>query len=160
MFGWIFRGSLSRRNLFRYWDGKTWRADDPLAIQVSLESHPVCRWDVHPQLAEQGDLDAYEICLKAICDVFHVKRFTYETAEGLTQKELMDLLTSFADFMERLKKNTASSQTLPATMGATQRKSKSATTSDSSASTSTQTDAEPGKPTSLDLEPMQPQVSS
>lgn len=140
MFRRLFaRFRRSKRNLFRYWDGSSWREDDPLAIQLRIETHPTCRWDVHPVAAEKGDMEAYSITMQAICDVFAVKMFSPANRIGLTHSELMELLAKYADYIEALKKNTGPLPTWRAPSDATSEASNSTTTSATLGSGSTST---------------------
>lgn len=129
----------SRRDLFRYWDGTTWRQDDPLAIQLRIETHPTCRWDVHPAAAERGDVEAYKITIQAICDVFQVSAYQPGANTGLTQSELMSLLSQYADYIDALKKNIGPLPTWRAPSDATSEQSSDTTTSGSSDSPLTPT---------------------
>ena len=142
MFSWLFGRNQKARKLFRYWDGLRTRNEDPLELQVRLETHPTCRWDTHPVLAEQGDLEAYRICLAAIRDVFGIPQFDSTTSAGLTQLELMELLKSFAAYIEALKKNTGNSPTWRSSTDATFPRSSIEITRNSSGSPSTSPDAE------------------
>lgn len=126
-----------RRNLFMFWDGRKWRSDDPLAIQLRIETHPTCRWDVHPVAAERGDVEAYKITMQAICDVFKVPMYQPEVGAGLTHNELMALLAQYADYIDALKKNIGPLPTWRAPSDATSEQSSGTTTSDSSGSAST-----------------------
>lgn len=129
-----------RRNLFTFWDGRKWRSDDPLAIQLRIETHPTCRWDVHPVAAERGDVEAYKITMQAICDVFQVPMFQPGVGAGLTHDELMRLLGQYADFIDALKKNTGPLPTWRAPSDATSEPSSNTTTSATSDSYSTSTE--------------------
>jgi hypothetical protein len=154
MFSWLFK--KSNRKLFRFFDGSRLRREDPLALQLKLETHEKCRWDVHPALAEQGDSVAYEICLDAICDVFGVTRFNSSLGTGLTHMELMGLLRSFVDYIEQLKKNTVGSPKSPTTTDAMSPKLSKPTTSDMSDSASTPIESEPEERTLSDTDTKQP----
>jgi hypothetical protein len=140
MLGFLWRRFTRRkRNLFSYWDGSRMRSDDPLAIQMRIETHPTCRWDVHPIAAERGDVEAYKITLNAICDVFKVRMFDPDQPGGLTHEELMTLLGQYADYVDALKKNTGPLPTWRAASDATSAPSSGTTTSDTSGSASTST---------------------
>lgn len=131
---WPFR-KRNPRFIYTYWDGKKQRQDDPLAIRYRLDTHPTYRFDVHPVLAEKGDMAAYEIVLSAICDAFLVKRFDPATGTGLTQTELVGLLIDFGSYLESVKKNIfMPPSSMSFTEGATTSPSLNATTNNTSAS--------------------------
>jgi hypothetical protein len=135
----FFKRLISRRkrNLFKFWDGSRMRSDDPLAIQMRIETHPTCRWDVHPVAAERGDVESYKITIQAICDVFQVQMFEPDSQSGLTQVELMQLLSQYSDYVYALKKNIGPLPIWRAASDATSEASSNTTTSDSQASTTT-----------------------
>jgi hypothetical protein len=135
MLGFLWRRFTRRkRNLFSYWDGSRMRSDDPLAIQMRIETHPTCRWDVHPIAAERGDVEAYKITLNAIADVFRVQIFDPDKQTGLTHDELMRLLGQYADYIDSLKKNIGPLPTWRAASDATSEASSDTITSDTSGS--------------------------
>ena len=75
MLGFLWRRFTRRkRNLFSYWDGSRMRSDDPLAIQMRIETHPTCRWDVHPIAAERGDVEIH-------CD-FCGQRYVFDPVDA------------------------------------------------------------------------------
>lgn len=100
-----FFSKKPNRLLFRFYDGQTWRCEDPLLIRQRIDSHPDYRWDVHPAMAEKGDAKAFEIVLNAICEGFGVTRYDWQTKTGLTQAELLELLNKFAIYLDSIKKN-------------------------------------------------------
>lgn len=111
MFGWLFAWWHNRqRQIFRYWDGKTYRRADPLEILRSFALHPTCNLDRDLQLAHAGDLAADNEVYRAICDVFKIPPFDLG---GLTRTECYELLTSFHEWLDSVKKNTATQPTLP-----------------------------------------------
>jgi hypothetical protein len=128
-----------KRNLFAYWSGSSFVDEDPLAIQMRIETHPTCRWDVHPVAAERGDASAYKITIDAICDVFNVSQYSPRNTKGLTHGELMQLLADYADYVESLKKNIGPLPTWRAASDATSEASKNTTTSDTLGSATTST---------------------
>jgi hypothetical protein len=67
----------------------------------------------HAALAAAGDVDAMNITLQATRDVFELKPFDTRTELGLTDMEVMGLMTDFGDFTTDVKKNGNGQQTWP-----------------------------------------------
>lgn len=111
MFNWIRRWYRNRnRAIFRYWDGQRWRAADPIEIYRGIKQHPEFNIDRHPQLHDAGDDDATRICLQATRDVFGVKPFA---EGGLTETETIEVLGTYFDWIQRVKKNGSGPPILP-----------------------------------------------
>jgi hypothetical protein len=112
MFGW-WRNQ--RRRIFRYWDGTRTRAADPLELQARLFAHP--KYDSSKvRILDKDDSfgqAAYADTLKAVRDTFGIKPLSDANGlSGMTEEETWDLFTSFCEYLEALKKNTATSPTL------------------------------------------------
>jgi hypothetical protein len=114
----LFRRWLEKheRHIFRFWDGRTERAVDPMLAFRGLATHPRYNPEVHPPLVDVGDHDALDAMLQAARDVFGVKAYDGATGEGLTENETIDLMVSFAQFVGGVKKKPNPSPTsLPST---------------------------------------------
>lgn len=94
------------RLLFRYHDGRRWKAIDPLVAVMALQEHREYRGDVHPKLIEQGDPEAIQITLRAVKEVFAVEDYQPASRRGLTLGEQLHLLYTFSRYLELLKKST------------------------------------------------------
>ena len=133
----IFRRP-SRRQIFKYWNGKSYSRIDPLLVEERLEDHEQFRPDVHPRGAAEGDLDSFNICVDAYANAFGVHVF--DGTSGLTRGELFGLMSSFDLFMWTLKKSTRGSQMPAQSTDATSPKSSEGTTSVTSGCGKTQCD--------------------
>jgi hypothetical protein len=107
------------RLLFRYHDGSKWQAIDPLVAVMGLSDHPQYRADLHLRLVEQGDQEAIQITLNAVKDVFRVQDYDHGTRRGLTLGEQLQLLYTFSQYLELLKKSTDLSPMPPSSMAST-----------------------------------------
>jgi hypothetical protein len=127
---WLFP---KRRAIFSYWDGKRWRAADPLVAARRLITHETFDWESHPALAEAADdFEALQITVDAVREVFDVPAFE---SGGLTQAECVELLGDFTEYLHGVKKNTSPSPissppTAPATPSITSNSPDSGSTSD------------------------------
>jgi hypothetical protein len=107
MFTWL-RNKLEarRRSIFHYWNGSRWRRVDPADINRKMRDHPTFVFEKHvPLLREQDTFgqEAYDITYKAMLDIFDVHPVNDQG--GLTETEVMWLLTSYCEFCLALKKN-------------------------------------------------------
>ncbi len=107
------------RLLFRFHDGRGWRAIDPLLAVMALNEHQEYRGDLHPRLVEQGDPEAIQITLRAVKQVFAVEDYEPATRLGLTLGEQLHLLYTFSRYLELLKKSTAPWPTAPRSTAST-----------------------------------------
>lgn len=144
-----------KRQIFKYWDGYDTVFGDPLAIQNTLDFHPVYRADKHPMAAQQSK-EAWDICVSAYREAFKLRPFDCTTGDGLTDTEVCDLTVKFNLYVTALKKNIVETQTLTQYMDATSRTTDIPTTSDTQPITSSDSDTLTEQPTSPDLELNQP----
>ena len=111
----LFRKWIQNRNraIFHYWDGSKYRTIDPMVAYRELDLHSEFDWETHPLLidppeGESADtrlsVEAMGITADAVRTAFHVP--LYEDGRGLTEGELVNLLTEYAEWMNALKKNT------------------------------------------------------
>lgn len=101
---WRQRRREKARQIFKYWDGAKDRAADPISIARAIDTHPTLDLDKHVKLAMAGDNESHQIIVTAVREVFGVSQWT-ESTPGLTERECFDLLDSFAEYIEGLKKN-------------------------------------------------------
>lgn len=110
----IRRMILNRhRAIFRYWDGSRMRSIDPMIPYRILDSHETFDWETHPLLIDPDDdspkpdiklsVEAMEITADAVRTAFEIPK--YDNGRGLTEGELIDVLTVFTVWMTALKKN-------------------------------------------------------
>jgi len=112
----------SRRQLFRYWDGKKKRRIDPLPAWRMMFDNPDCIPDddfgpatgVNAEGNEIAfDGEAQDRVLNMTRKMFGVKEWS-ESSGGLTANETLDLLWSFMGYMSELKKRDDRTRTRPA----------------------------------------------
>jgi len=102
------RPPRSKRQIFSYWNGLEKVYADPIAISSRLDTHPVYRPDLHPEMAEQDSpegIKAFEICLSAYRDAFDLPAYDPKTGKGLTTAEVLELHATFCLYLQYLKKN-------------------------------------------------------
>ena len=145
----------SKRQIFKYWDGYNTVFGDPLAIQNTLDFHPVYRADKHPMAAQQSK-EAWDICVSAYREAFKLRPFDCTTGDGLTDSEVCDLTVKFNLYLAALKKNIVETQTLMQSTDAESQTTESPTTSDTQPITSLDSDSLTEQPTLPDLESSQP----
>lgn len=102
----LMRVGRDPRGLFRFFDGRRWRWADPLAVARALFTHPGFDWDETPQLLLTGraemQLQACRIIGVAVRAAFQVQTLD---EGGLSERECLDLLTSFRTYLGDVKKN-------------------------------------------------------
>jgi hypothetical protein len=162
LFRWLHARALRRRReIFRYFDGQAIRFADPLAIVRALDEHETYLEEKHfdecLRLAEKGASSgtkeerlryhrAAAVCVDAVRKAFGI--LPYDQG-GLQIGECLDLLASFIDYLDGVKKNTSPSLTSsPTSEDATSPVSSETTPSDSSPSTCSATAVETADPTS------------
>lgn len=101
----------SDRDIFEYWDGTRTRRMDPMKADLAYLEDEEFRPDVHPKLANEGDVDAQRVIIRATCRVFGVVE--YDGSKGLTIAELLALYSTFGDYLEQLEKKTEHLATSP-----------------------------------------------
>lgn len=102
------------RAIFRYWDGSRLRSIDPMVAYRALDSHNEFDWETHPLLIDPPEdapklniklsVEAMGITADAVRTAFDIPQ--YKNGRGLTEGELVNLLTVFTEWMTALKKNT------------------------------------------------------
>lgn len=94
------------RGLFRFFDGRRWRTADPLAVARALFTHPGFDWDETPQLLLTG---RSEIQLQACGIIGEAVRASFQILPlnqgGLSDRECLDILTAFRNYLGAVKKN-------------------------------------------------------
>lgn len=116
----VWRRYRRRRSqaLFRFFDGQRTRAVDPLHCWRALDQHAEFSWDMADEI-EAGEPQATEICLKAIAEVFGLKRYDANSGGGLTEAEILNLFGEFGAWMEGSKKKQSHGWTTFWRMGGT-----------------------------------------
>jgi hypothetical protein len=99
-----------RRNIFRFNDGQSVRAADPIAVAIALHEHKTFL-PRHLGEAVDGDAEAMAFVANAACDIFGVTHLAADGNSGLTFAELLELMLGFDGYMELLKKSTERSLT-------------------------------------------------
>lgn len=118
MLSWLVRsfrhGRLKRRGLYGFFDGKRTRYVDPIATWRKLEHHPTVDLDAIIPCLNEGMEPETSQMLGVLAETFDVKRYDPATQEGLTDREVVNLLDGLVEHMETLKKNTGTPPTSPA----------------------------------------------
>lgn len=116
-FAWVWLLTLlgrDPRGMFRYWDGRRWRAVDPLETLRKFFTLPGYDWDETPELLRSStatvQLEGIRAIAQAVRTVFDVPAVD---RGGLTETGCLDLLTDFRLFMGDVKKNGSLWPTLP-----------------------------------------------
>lgn len=91
------------RYIFRYHDGLTDKAADPMAAWLALEGHPEFVPDRDIERLAKGDATAIPPTVAAAREAFTLPILA---DGGLTDLECLELLTRFYEFLGELKKNT------------------------------------------------------
>lgn len=99
------------RLIYEFFDGENYRKVDPSVVSRKLEKHPTYRPDVHLPLAEKGEEEAIQIILDAVRESFGLPVFDSLSGSGLTEVELIDLLTDFSYWVDDIKKKLPNSPT-------------------------------------------------
>lgn len=98
MFTWLRRRKSFRRATFPFFDGRSWRRADPIAVNISFASDPEYNESVHPLQAENGDPAAMDVVLNATARAFDVDRYDSKTGRGMIADELFDLFMDFGEW--------------------------------------------------------------
>lgn len=127
----FFRKQAHRhRNIFRYWDGQTYRSGDPIQIMLAIHGHETFVPERDGPLADEGDPQAIQNLVAAVREAFGVRPLG---ELGLTDLECCQLYVVFSSWIEEVKKKLGSSQILRQTTAAsTSSESSEPTTNDSS----------------------------
>jgi len=105
--------SKEERLIFRYHNGSKQIAADPLVIQRKILSQKNIDLDSEFRIAvsdTKESLDAISRVVGVIRSAFGVKELDPETEEGLTDTECLQLMASYAEFLNELKKKASLSQ--------------------------------------------------
>lgn len=101
MFAWFRR---RKRRIYRFHDGRRWRAADPLKALVDLELHEVVVPERDLPAVDAASPEATRNVAEATREIFDVPPFE---EGGLGYEELLQVLEGLFAFMEQLKKNTS-----------------------------------------------------
>lgn len=99
------------RAIFRFHDGRRWRAVDPLVVYRALDAHPTFNWSSDPLLIERDDDEALQRCVTAVRDAFGLPLF--DGKHGLTESECYALLQDFTGYVGYVKKKRDTLPTSP-----------------------------------------------
>ena len=107
--------SESERKIFRFHDGDKDRSVDPIATLVTFMSQPEFDAKADIANAQLGDMIALSRVIKAVRDTFKVKPYDEVDgkATGLLDNEVIELFSTFNEYMQDLQKKTPTSPTLP-----------------------------------------------
>lgn len=98
-----------KRSIFAFWDGRRLQRVDPLVVYRQLSLDPEFNWDEDPKLIDSGDekmsLAAMQRTASAVRRSFGVGE--YDGRQGMTEAECVQLLVTFCEAMQTLKKNTS-----------------------------------------------------
>lgn len=112
---WFFRRILNRhRLLFRFWNGSRFVSEDPFVLFRRLLNTQAFDPDVDLKLLEiKTDpklvVRKMEHIAEGVREIFEIPAFD---AGGLTELECIQLLLQFSGWMETVKKNGVTNQTL------------------------------------------------
>jgi hypothetical protein len=104
---WRERRRLRRRGLYEYFDGRQWRFVDPYALFRRITTDATVNLAEIGPAAQQGREPEVTQLAEFVCGHFEVQRFDPATRVGLTDAELLGLLSDFWGYVEALKKNGA-----------------------------------------------------
>jgi hypothetical protein len=107
---WRQRRREAHRDIFSYWDGQKQRRADPLKIARALDGHKTLNLQRDLPLLDAGDPEATGNVVNSVLEVFGCQAWS-ESTPGLTMTEALDLLNSFCEYGEELKKKRNPSQT-------------------------------------------------
>lgn len=112
MWNWLHRCLRNRhRAIFQFWDGRRLRAVDPLVAFRTLQEHPDFEMERDLTGHDAGQADSTQACLQATRAAFGVTVF--DGTRGLTEAETLDLLGTFGNWMQTVKKNISGPPTSP-----------------------------------------------
>jgi len=104
---WSDRKIKKQRGLFRYHDGERWRYTDPFAAWRLILNHPTFNIETMAHEIDAGAEPETTICIKAMCDVFDLKRWDNSTNTGLTDWQVLAILDQFDGYLTSVKKNSS-----------------------------------------------------
>ena len=110
IFSWFRK---PKRAIFKYHNGQKWTWADPLEVARSLDSHAEFRPHVHVAMmtvpaddpaapSPQEVAEAQRVTVAAVREAFQIPAFV---DGGLPEKECLELLNRFAEYLAGLKKN-------------------------------------------------------
>jgi hypothetical protein len=140
-----------RRNIFRFNDGRSVRAADPIAVAIALHEHKTFL-PRHLGEAVDGDAEAQMIVAETACEVFNVLPLAANGKSGLTVSELLELMLAFDAYLWSLKKSTERLLIKRGYTESTSPQSSEPTTNDTSDCGPTATESLSDSPTSLEPE--------
>ena len=102
---WRARRKIEQaRLIFEYFDGQQWRYGDPFALWRALVNHETFNLTNHLPAVDRGEEPESTIAVEAITEVFGLVRWDSRGGRGLTDGQVIDILTELAVYLEELKK--------------------------------------------------------
>lgn len=102
---WKRRTMAAHRDIFEFWDGQAYRNIDPWRAFRDIRDDAKFNLEEHPELiADSGAEPETTYMALAVCRAFGVERF--DGKKGLTDQELMELLTDLVIYLRDLQKKT------------------------------------------------------
>ena len=111
---WRKRQRQSQRMIFRYHNGLSVIAADPLVIWRRIINNPGLQLDRCAAYINAGKEPESTEIVRSLCDIFGLRRYEPGTGLGLTDLELVDVLGDFVAYMDVVKKNISRGLTSPA----------------------------------------------
>lgn len=97
---------FGRRGLYCFNDGINDRMVDPIEVLMALVAHPEYLINLHPRMVANGNAEAIRITIDAIKSAFKVLPYESPDLPGLTNREMLGLLSSFYRYIDLQKKST------------------------------------------------------
>ena len=92
-----------RPGVFRYWDGYNRRHADAMTLYVALLEREDYLPEEDLKQIDSGDIETRKRVIAIVSEVFDAKLF--DGKQGLLEDEALNLLDSFYDYIEAVKKN-------------------------------------------------------
>jgi hypothetical protein len=149
MVAWL-RGNapqIGRRSgIYVFRDGKRVRYADPITVLRAIRCHPTFRLDIDLRKARDGSEAGLQAVREVVCQAFGVVPFSDGARHGLTEMEMVALLSDFIVYCDEQKKNSQRSATPADFLDAMSEACESETTQPTLDSGLTSTIAEPATP--------------
>jgi len=156
---WKHRRSLNKRLLFHYHDGERERLGDPFLLWRRLMNHDKLDLERMGPAVDDGEEPETTIFVESVAEVFGVKQWDETTQSGMTDWEIVDLVSQMHVFFDGLKKNISPGLTPPeptASESSTLTEPPTEATKPSSDSGPAPSESSCEKPTESSAEPKQP----
>lgn len=104
IFSWRKRRLERGRLLFRYYNGRSRVAADPMQLWRALLNHPSLNLENAGAILDAGKEPESSELLQVLADIFGLVRFDPKTGAGLTDLEIVDVAGQFNEYMDIIKK--------------------------------------------------------